>query len=107
MLDFEPDWTYTGTAKQIEDYLSTPSCPFTFRGPGAYYPNPYRADSDTLLVLPVDREESDIWRATFGEEERFKVCVYNERSVAQIIMLLAQAPSREMAIPERRNSWLD
>lgn len=90
-ISYPPDWSMKGTAKHLEKELGR----FKFNGPGLYH-----SGSDTMLVIPVDREYtestySNFWAQNYKETEVFRVHIFNERSVSDIINAISNAPSRD------------
>jgi hypothetical protein len=72
-----PDWTHSGTGKQIETYLGND---FKFNGPGVYL-----TATDTLLIVPDvefpppgTQQAQDFlpWRHRWPEETRFKIYMF-------------------------------
>lgn len=85
------DWSISGTVEYLEKELVR----FKFDGPGIYAMyDPGRKDG-SLLVVPLDRDEEKTWhKALESPDEVFRVYVFDGRQVADMINLVARAPSR-------------
>lgn len=83
---FGYDWKEKWTASKAEQQLDG----FFFAGPGWYF----QKDS-TLLVLPIDRHDAELWHsATNAHDELFHFFVWDNYDPTASINLVANAPTR-------------
>jgi hypothetical protein len=78
LTEMFPSWRETWTPTEAESGLA----PFVWKGPGWYLSN-----SDTLLVLPLNR--------TRDGEQLFYFLVYNSRNPGNVFNWIINAPTAE------------
>lgn len=85
-LQFKPDWSYYGTAKELEEYLSS----FKFNGPGWYVAK----DGSTLLIIPsIKPADGLVWRQESAAETLYGLHAFT-KTPFDAFNAIASAPVR-------------
>lgn len=83
-----PDYTLIGTIKELNKQIGLEGDKII------YAPGLYITDTDTMLVVPLERSAMYFWNRETKSSERFLVQVYNTTFDKTILSVICHMPAR-------------